>query len=254
MTRPQLAIGAGVIFGIGLLFGTLLRAALVEDTSSCRGFDYGNVPQWVALGVGIVFGVFTVIGVRTSQSSYKITRDAFVQDVANTKVAQARLVYAEVTGNKKFSGAEARSFQTAKPNLTLGDDSIRVEQTANSVGRESVVIHADGRVLRILDVKIHNNSSEPISLARVELSWEGTTYLSSYPNESFGTIGPGKEVAGIFVFDNDTYAPDATLFFRDSSGTFWVRQGAEPVQSLNGWVTRYPDGTKNVSYSGSGEG
>lgn len=203
----------------------------------CRDVDYGSLPQWLTLVLAVILGYFSILGVRTATQSYKISRDAYVEDVRTKKFAQARLVYGEVVKvtDAKTSGTTyvvSTTDQDAELTQFLGTDGdtpIGVE-IARMQGTFSVTPAAP---VKIFVVSVHNDSIELISKVRATLRDGGTEIAGSVKSGRF--IPPGKTVQKVLIVPAEMAPAAATVevTFRDATGLFWRRDGAEPVAEVD---------------------
>lgn len=205
----------------------------------CRDVDYGNLPQWLTLGLGSIVAGFTIFGILTARSAY-------IEDVRTRKFAQARLVYAEV------AKVYASRVLGQEMNIPLEGDPKQVDSlivpglgssplSANfSIWNHDkmVEIRSKESLIRVYVVKIHNHSDEIISEVRVVLHDDGGVEVPSFVRVREGNfVAPHKTVEKLMVIRRqDDEAGRAFIklkvdvHFRDSTGKRWVRNGTEPVR------------------------
>lgn len=211
----------------------------------CRDIDYGNLPQWLTLVLAIVIGGFSIWGVRTANSSYKISRDAFLLDVQNRESAQARLVYANLSpwsiqGPKTGSGYKIASWSSHETMMMIDDLAERpevreVKDDPALVGTpyEGSMIWITGRgtkKYRILQFAIYNNSDQPISGVRVAFNHnDDAKGMASHPF-LFGVMPPKSALHRTVISHDLTDVRSVQVMFRDSTGIWWKRDGSGPVE------------------------
>lgn len=231
--RVSLLITA--VFGVGLLVGVLIRAALVEDTSWCRNIDYGNLPQYLTIALAVVVGVLTFISVRTSQEALKTSRDSFDLDARTREFAQARLVYADIIHDDRMKPRETLTVPVKeKPGYeviyaTTGPPMQITVQEAHQGSSWQIETHPD-QSLRVVVLAVNNNSDEVISQSQVSVNQtDGTPVLEG----SLGIVAPRSKGYRIFVTDqNDLDAKYTQVTFLDSTGVWWTREGGHPVRKV----------------------
>lgn len=189
--------------------------------SWCREVDWGSAPDWVAAIAALIAAVLTGIALIVAARSYRdSTRDAHE--------AQARLVYSTVDA--------VTTYQTGEL-IDGGERTVLVDFVASSdTTTGSAVVTALMPAISIT-VSVKNNSSEVIAHATIRL----ISRVLDDENDlgcSFAAITPGTEEITTLILENHWYPGLPTvgseILFRDSGGSWWTRQGADPVIELKG--------------------
>lgn len=201
--------------------------------------DWGNFPSWVAAGAAVT-------AVVIAGRSYRHTRAAYVDDVWQRKVSQARLVWADrghYCGRSRGGKAHPPPMKALGLTETLWVVGDRPDdyELAEVDGKPESVLTADATYFV---VRVTNNSDEPVGRVKVTLSgsWshgtdgsrrpEGadrTWSAESRPNEI--RVIPPRTTSSRIVFvraDMRAIRGDsarATVSFTDSAGVRWTRTG-----------------------------
>src|SRR4051794_19740741 len=80
----------------------------------------GTAPAWAAVCVAIVVGYFSVKGIRGSLAGLALQRDAYAENVWQTKVSVARLVYADVLDVQEVHEGDSRPHFEPSPTVYFG--------------------------------------------------------------------------------------------------------------------------------------
>ncbi|KQY54343.1 MULTISPECIES: hypothetical protein [unclassified Nocardioides] len=197
-------------------------------------------PAWVTACIALVAGGYTVLNVHT-------VRRAYFESTDDRKIAQARLVWAEVgkhVGKQKgaIAGDMGAKWLGTKAKI-VGDSAADFEGQEIDGQRVSVTT----RELTIHRVEVINNSAEPIGHVRIELhgmkplrpaSDEATEpaeprQWTGRPNwEIARAIKPGETrvfrvVAPVALRDVGRHK-FVTVSFTDSAGQRWTRTDTKP--------------------------
>ncbi|MGR2751500.1 hypothetical protein [Agromyces arachidis] len=186
--------------------------------------------QWEALrGWVTTLGGLTALGIAAG---------TYRHNVRVKREEQARLVYASVSHfSDHYAGDEIA------PGLSRGE-----EAGVFPVSEVSLEEDSHGNVQRVerttehavdVTVVVHNASKELIAPVRVQLLDGGRPIGDPYID--LNAIHPDQEIAVRFVIPNRHHpgfvVHQPTILFRDASGKWWRRNGAEPIE----WVHNDPD-------------
>lgn len=246
--RPSTWWGV-VASAIGFVSGLFLRGPISGGADWCRDVDYGTLPQWLTLLLGIFAGVLTYMGVRTAQRSLETSQVSYTTDVRNREFAQARLVYGELVANERLAKGTGKRIATqtradvvqflsnAQDRSKTDSNGIlvapRFPASANPSQSGMGTYFGADEDCRVYLIRVHNDSDELIS--------EVTATLRERANGSGGSIGgvliPPRSVVERFIVlpEDDAFDVKAVdIKFRDATGLWWSREGPSPVVRIEG--------------------
>ena len=197
------------------------------DCGWWRDLDWGSVPQWLTFAIALPVGGFTVWGIITARRSYQ-------KSVADTHVAQARLVYATLASTRGVSSGRLfpEGWMPSADNQQVGldliefiDDPLRVKKKVETASTDLVCF--------LLDV--HNTSKEVIGAVEVTLI-DNRTEEEIGVRWAVGTVDPEsmqQQLICVPLPDPNTFRGlYAQVTFRDSAGTWWRRIDSRPVDEI----------------------
>lgn len=194
----------------------------------CRDIDYGNLPQWLALIVGGVVAGYTIMGIRTARRSYR-------DDVRTREYAQARLVYAEIVRDQflfpeekiAFSVKDAFGHRLIEDMSAVQDD---WHYDVEDYGSTLVIKTGVESYPRATLLRVRNLSDELVSRVRVHLETSDGVLHGFHEMDEPSLLRPGSDLHFVLITASRDASVEARVSFRDSSGQWWVREGAEPVR------------------------
>lgn len=213
----------------GFVAGTLLGGPISGGADWCRVADYGSLPQWLTLALGLVAGVLTYLGVRTAQGSLNISREVFASDAKNRESAQARLVHAELSGEQRLSGV---NLYVGKASLIYSIENPRMMPNFDAGTLEI----ASDQIVQVLKFNVTNNSDEIITILRLA-RYNSQNFKSDVTTDARirpSTLPAKSDAEWIVVSDHEVVSSgysEAQVIFQDSAGLVWRRDGARPVES-----------------------
>lgn len=207
----------------GVKTGEHYSSAMPRGVEWCRDVDYGTLPQWLAL----VIGLFTIFGIVTAWRSY-------AKGVNDTHVAQARLCYAVVQKRGLWVVNDRPNDLDGVPYVDKTSRD-QIEEVVYPDGSESDLVVDDVEYIVFM---VRNNSEEIISDVVVELLDDDDQSLAA--ETGFATIDPGREQQLAFLVDHDPKnktiphwsETSVRIRFDDSAGTRWERTNARPVTEV----------------------
>lgn len=215
---------------------------------------WGTAPAWAAVIVAIVVGSFTVRGIRGSLAGLALQREAYAENVWQTKVAVARQVYADVLDVKEVKPGESRPHFNPTPSVFFGTEFMD-DEGVDGDGNSACSVT---RQVNALHVFVRNNSKEPVGRARISLHYPEITD-EPRPVEVYelGTLRPETDLycAIYYPRDRSLYDTDPNggpgfgmvrallrLNFFDSAGVEWRREETyAPIVEFEPSVLRHVD-------------
>lgn len=214
------------------------------------------IVTFLALLAAAYAGYQAKIAANSARDQAKAAVAALNLDISTRERAQARLVYSEQRSLEELRMPRAfTELELKLADYTLDDEALSTFQPIEMWGEPDRVRHLEHDAV-IATVTVHNDSAEMIS--RVYLYFENvgsdeTTQprmqVRSVETVVATSLSPGRQASGRIMIALPGPWPEGILVdevlpgwipvieFRDASGVWWLRRGADRIRKVN----RHPD-------------